>query len=826
MRTPEPSQAILGFVFAVATVGFVVRSIRRADRSLLLVAAASLAVSLLTVVLPPFDGIVNQGTVVPEPMAVLQWIQAAGFFLLGAFTVTDWLRHGGRPRLALAGSIGLLGVLSLFGQAWLRASTSPQPVGPSLGLLLASGYLFFLFRHSLVPARQSTVAVVSSLAVLAVVVGVVVPLPGGRAGPARYSPLQSADLTLAVAVWAFCVGEPCLRLWMYSRTLPVVQRMRARSLTIGYGAIIAVLVVAATVVLAFQQMQGQPAFTYGLEILVMAALPLMYVSLVPPAWLRRFWRETEEERFRLATHSLLLGTPDPNALAAQCLEWAVRLVGAEAGCIVGLDGSMLATSNLTQEQALMLAGASHHSEGRQALRLSPDEGPSNVIIVPMVSATGQGAIAVVAGPFTPLLGSDEVDRLSQYAASVTAAFDRLQLLEQLSRARDAAERASVLKSEHLSRMSHELRTPMSAILGFADLLALNNPRPEQRRDIDAIIKAADHLLVLINQVLEIALIESGGGSLSMEPIDLAAVVNESVDLIGHRARAENVSIETQLHRDDAFILADGQRLRQVLVNLLSNAVKYNRASGRVTVTTEVRDGRIRLEVRDTGEGISSEALDRLFQPFERVGKENTAIEGTGLGLALSKALVEAMHGDIGVRSEPGVGSTFWVELTGAEAVSVASSDEDDATTALPRGDVRDILYVEDQLANVELATRILGQERPTLTLIPMSKGANALAYLADHRPGMILLDLHLGDMNGDDILRHIRSDTRLSSIPVVMLSADASAAQIERLTSLGATEYLTKPFRVKTFLRVIDEGLAGTLRSSRVPVPAASDPRR
>jgi signal transduction histidine kinase/ActR/RegA family two-component response regulator len=803
---------------ALASGGVALRR-RQAARLLLPLALATLAV--LSVLGPSFDNVVNQGAVVPLGLSIMQWAVACGFFVIGVLALTDWLRRGGRARMFLAYSLVLLGALSVFGQVWLRYSTSPQPTGVSVVLLLLSGYFFFVFRDSVIPVRRATMRVVTALTLASGLVGLVVQLPNNRTAAPSYSTVQAADVLVIIGVWVFCVGEPCLRLWLHSNTLPVVQRMRARFLSLGYGGIIALLVIAVPLILIFKALEDQPVFTYSLEAFVIALQPLLYFALFPPAWLRRFWRETEEERFRLAVHELLLGTPDSKTLAAQCLDWAVRLVGAEAGCIVGLDGEMLATSNLSREQALMLAGATRHDEGRQALRLDPGQSPSNIVIVPMRSEFGEGAIAVVAGRFTPLLGSDEVNRLSQYAASVTAAFDRMLLLDQLTQARALAETASKRKSDHLARMSHELRTPMSAIIGFADLLAMNDPREDQREDINAIIKAAEHLLALINEVLEIALIESGGGSLSLEPVNLAKIVDDAITLVERRARVENISLAKQLDDPAAFVLADNQRLRQVMVNLLSNAVKYNRPDGAVVVKTARHNGSIRIEVSDTGRGLGKNAAEHLFEPFDRMGQERSDIEGTGLGLALTKALVEAMHGSIGVESSEGAGSTFWFEIRGTDAPAAEPEVEDES--AEPAGsparvEFRDLLYVEDNLANVELVDRVLAQERPRLHLVPVSSGADALEYLESHHPGMIMLDLHLGDINGDEVLRRIRANPRLEDIPVVMLSADAAAPQIDRLTAMGANEYLTKPVRVKTLLRVVDEGMAGTLKSSRVAV--------
>src|SRR5207302_7794026 len=247
--------------------------------------------------------------------------------------------------------------------------------------------------------------------------------------------------------------------------------------------------------------------------------------------------------------------------------------------------------------------------------------------------------------------------------------------------------------------------------------------------------------------------------------------------------------------------------RQALVNLLSNAVKYNRSGGAVMLNTVRSNGHVRINVSDTGLGIPDEAISRLFEPFDRIGQERSDIEGTGLGLALTKGLVEAMHGRIGVSSTEGEGSTFWVELEAAEPPSIDISEAPVTEVPVARTTVREILYVEDNLANVEIVDRVVMQEKPGLRLVAMSSGAEALAYLETHRPGMVLLDLHLSDMNGDEILERIREDGRLRDMPVVMLSADVSASQIARLTAMGASEYLTKPVRIKTLVRVIDDAL-------------------
>ena len=388
--------------------------------------------------------------------------------------------------------------------------------------------------------------------------------------------------------------------------------------------------------------------------------------------------------------------------------------------------------------------------------------------------------------------------------------EQAMLEEDLRLAKLAAEQANEAKSEYLSRMSHELRTPLNAILGFAQLLDLDDLDTEQRDNLGHIMSGARHLLSLINEVLDIAAIEAGRLSLSLEPVVLADVAAETVSLIRPLADQHHIVLAGPNVSCATHVLGDRQRLKQVLLNLLSNAVKYNREGGSVHLECEPVPGdRLRIKVTDTGLGIPSEALERLFVPFERVASQPTAIEGTGLGLPLSKRLAEAMGGALELVSTPDQGSTFWIELplVGAPVQQAEGQlDAEPASAAEPvaqTGADLTVLYIEDNLSNLQLVERVLGH-RPGVRLISALRPQLGLDLAGQHHPDLILLDLHLPDMPGETVLRRLWSSPATADIPVAILSADARPALIERLLGEGVRGFLTKPLDVKELLGRVD----------------------
>ncbi|PYO03446.1 MAG: hypothetical protein DMD91_01200 [Candidatus Rokuibacteriota bacterium] len=382
-------------------------------------------------------------------------------------------------------------------------------------------------------------------------------------------------------------------------------------------------------------------------------------------------------------------------------------------------------------------------------------------------------------------------------------------------AEEEADRANRTKSEFLSRMSHELRTPLNAILGFGQVLEMDSLDAEQRDSVAHVLAAGRHLLGLIDEVLDIARIEAGRLTLSLEPVDMRTVLDEVRSLIRPLAAGRRLEVRAENPPADAlYVLADRQRLKQVLLNLLSNAVKYNREAGSIRVWCDTApENRLRLNVRDTGPGIPPDKLGQLFTPFERLGAEATAISGTGLGLALSKGLVDAMGGAIGVESTPGQGSLFWVELRRAETPEADREALEEVEASGLRAVRGTVLYVEDNLSNLQLIERLLAR-RPGIKLLSAMQGRIGLDLAREHRPGLILLDLHLPDVHGSEVLRRLRQDAGTRDIPVVIISADASPREVERLRAAGARDYLTKPIDVRRFLVIVDEMLAPELRKS------------
>jgi signal transduction histidine kinase len=399
--------------------------------------------------------------------------------------------------------------------------------------------------------------------------------------------------------------------------------------------------------------------------------------------------------------------------------------------------------------------------------------------------------------------------VDERTAELREALAAKELLEEGQRqAREAAEAANRSKSEFLSRMSHELRTPLNAVLGFAQLLEGEDLDPVDHDSVKQIIKGGRHLLDLINEVLDISRIESGTFQLSSEPVLASDVLADVFELTRPLAVQANIQLVTgaTTNGSDKYVLADRQRLKQILLNLVSNAIKYNRPGGTVALSCEtVESTRLRIKVRDTGPGIRPEHLDLLFTPFERLGAEHTAIEGSGIGLALSRRLAEALGGTLDVETVLGQGTTFWVELPVVEGPveRYERLNSHDALAKPASRPSRKILYIEDNISNLRLVERVL-QRDGDVELVTAMQGRLGVELAREHQPAMILLDLHLPDVTGDEVLRQLRDDPHTSTIPVVVVSADATSRQIKRLLAEGASAYLTKPLDIAELRGLVD----------------------
>jgi signal transduction histidine kinase len=369
--------------------------------------------------------------------------------------------------------------------------------------------------------------------------------------------------------------------------------------------------------------------------------------------------------------------------------------------------------------------------------------------------------------------------------------------------------------ELLSRLSHDLRSPLNAVLGFAQLLELGELTPDQTDATRQIMRAGTRLLELVNEVVDLSRIEAGHLSVSLEPVSLPEVIRDAIDLMAPAALDNEVEVAAQglaVERDAAglddpgtpLVLADRQRLLQVLLILLSNAVRYNHIGGHVQVHAAIEGRRLRISVIDDGIGISPEQLDKVFVPFDRLGVDKQGIDGAGLGLPIARGLVERMGGDLSVTSELGRGATFSFDLRLAPAPSTETEGEGDRDALVDADAVPfEVLYIEDNPASLRLVERILSR-RPGVTLIPAMQGRLGMQLAVQRRPGMVLVDLHLPDMGGLDVVRALAAEPLTKELPVVVLSADADRQQSERAVREGARAYLSKPFQIESLLALVD----------------------
>lgn len=414
-------------------------------------------------------------------------------------------------------------------------------------------------------------------------------------------------------------------------------------------------------------------------------------------------------------------------------------------------------------------------------------------------------------PIDLAVAETKTERGHYFTATVRDISER-KAAERITLEREITEKANASKSEFLSRMSHEFRTPLNAILGFSQLLEIENLTDVQKDNVRHILQSGNHLLQLINDILEISRVELSTNGMSIEPVQLNSVMREAVALAQSDAMERGITIE--VHPGDYTVRADVQRLRQVCNNLLSNAVKYNTPNGTVEVRCFVReDSWVDIEFIDTGMGIPAEKLQYLFLPFERLGAESGSIEGSGLGLALCSSLVESMGGTMSVESELGVGSTFRVSLPEAHAdTPTFMTFEQVPRVRIDNSRKARILVIEDNSVNIALLNKVFARES-MVDLIVATDGGSGIMMADHHKPDLILLDLHLPDISGREVLRQLKENSELAKIPVIMISADIYSSLRQTLTEEGAMRYLTKPLNITTLINAVNEGLS--LNTSR-----------
>ena len=523
---------------------------------------------------------------------------------------------------------------------------------------------------------------------------------------------------------------------------------------------------------------------------------------------------------------------------------AERMLGYAASEVVGkITPAQLSDPKelIERASAMSLEYATSIAPGFEALVFKAARGIEDVYEVTRVRKDGSTYPAITS--VTAL--HDDVNAIIGYLLISTdntarKRVDR-ELLEssiKLEKARAAAEKANHAKSEFLSSMSHELRSPLQTILGFAQLIDGDDPQPTlaQAASVEQILKAGWYLLELINEILDLSQIESGNLTISMEPTSLTEVLRECRAMIVPQARKRRVQMSFPETGSPYFVYADRTRLKQVLINLLSNAIKYGQANGSVvvdcamsvrpttvsattvnattvnaTTVSATTPRRVRVSITDTGVGLSPEKLLQLFEPFNRLGQERTGEEGTGIGLAMSKRLVELMGGVIGVESAVGSGSVFWFELNEA-ARPQALVDEDDAAaieqvSAQAGASRRTLLCVEDNPQNLQLIEQLIASRRPDIRLLCAEDGNEGIRLARANQPDVILMDINLPGMSGIEALEILSRDVATAHIPVVALSANAMPRDVQKGLDAGFFRYLTKPIVVKVLLATLDEAL-------------------
>jgi signal transduction histidine kinase len=585
----------------------------------------------------------------------LGYAVSVGFILLAVRALADLWKQRERRDMYLACAIGGLAILALASQLELAYPPIAHQGGViALISLMASAYALLLFRGTFIPLSRRTKIVAAVAVVGTTLANIVGPLFTGS-----NQPLQLVESLSPIVVWLVCAAEPTVRFWLAARRRPAVQRSRLRALSVGYGSIVLILLLSVTGTAGTDSESGLKVVALMWTI-ALGVLPFLYMAFWPPRWLRSRWRQAEEASFRGALQGLLLAETREQAAAA-VVEWGMRLVGADAGALL-VDGLPIASAGLSPAEVDVLAADLDAQTGTEPGALEV-RGESLYLNLLGPGQQGSAVLVLLPGEFSPIFGADEMESLRQFTVPATAALERLKLISDLTLANSA-------KREFLSRMSHELRTPLNSVLGFSQLLATELTDPKHARQVGHINQAGTHLLALINDILDLSRIEAGQLSVSLEPVSVALSIQQAVDLISPLADKRGVMIEVNQAGADQFVLGDAGLLAQVLINLLSNAVKYNRDAGRIHVYWEAAaTGQVRVHVADTGIGIDVGDQDLVFEPFGRVNAGRSAIEGTGIGLSLSKALAELMNGDLGFTSQPDEGSDFWIELPEASPVT-------------------------------------------------------------------------------------------------------------------------------------------------------------
>ena len=582
------------------------------------------------------------------------------FCVIAALTIRDWLATKDTSRMYLAMAIGCLGVVSILGQAakllghWYVGVNSIL----TITIFLASGLALLLFRDSVIPlarrTRQLIIFVVAATALLEIGVSL-----AGTGAPKAF---QLLGLFAFVTVWCGCVGEPSVRLWLASRRRTAVQRARMRALSLGYIGIISILLAAVFA----GSLASTPVVRIAVAIATLAIVPFLYAGFVPPTWLRRAWRESEEAKFRQATHDILLFASGRPILATRALDWAVRLSGADAGFFRS-EGTIIATLGMTSEEASALESTVSAGAGRHVVPLG-GRPPRTAIIAPLAEA--DSAIILVGGPFTPVFGTDEQAWLHHYAALVSTGLDRVRLVAELeTKVTEVTERTRQLEAANHEleafsySVSHDLRAPLRAINGYTSILMeeFSGSLPGDGLGLLMRVKEnGEHMGHLIDDLL--AFSRLGRQALRVQRLDTRGIVDRALAQLAPAIAGRQVELVVG---DLPACDSDPGLLEQVFVNLLGNAFKYSRNREHTRIEVGAMQGKADptpiFFVKDNGAGFDMQYADKLFGVFQRLHRSSD-FEGTGVGLAIVQRIVNRHGGRVWAEGKVDQGATFYFTL--------------------------------------------------------------------------------------------------------------------------------------------------------------------
>ncbi len=573
---------------------------------------------------------------------ILRNVSAAGFVVVALSAIRRWWLERDALRATLAGALVLLAVTAVLGRLG-------EPTDYRNGILsdiavvtfMGSGYLMLEFRNRYLPlARLWRIgALLASAGAAAFAIWARIP----HESTPRLEGVDAAATLTLIGLWGLMVVEPVVRFWIVSRERPTVQRARLRSLSIGYGLIIALLVVAIAA-----GSEASSTVTVATQAAAVALIPALQIAIAPPRWLRRIWRAPETQALR-ASRDLVMFAPDRPTLAARALDWAQRLVGGDAGFIATERLNVLASAGMPHDEACEMAARLRATERAATVKLA---GPSGLAIVaPVRTEIGLATLVVLSGPYIQLFGSEEIQLVTEYATEIGLGLDRVRLTEEL-------QRLDVARREFIANAAHELRTPLTAILGFSSMLSGDpSQMPTQQLSIalDTIHRHALRMRLLINNLLDLAQLEQRKLKVFTLPTSLSAAVKQALDGV---ATSDEHTLTVDVPAD-TMVIADPLRLEQIVTNLVTNAYKYGGPNVRIDARAD--DHMAMIVVSDDGPGVPDDVRAHIFEPFVR-GSGTAGVQGSGLGLAIVRNLVQAFGGDAWYEEAQPHGARFVLAL--------------------------------------------------------------------------------------------------------------------------------------------------------------------